>query len=255
MWLGAFVERETGSSTNPSAAPASTSGTASATSTPGIRPERHRPHPRRTSRGRVPDPPRVRLLDPGDGVRRLRRHRQRRRPHALHLGHADLRRESTPGGEFIVATENGMLYPLQQAAPKANLIEANRMAVCKYMKMITLPKLRDSLARDEVRGQRPAGDRREGEAADRAHGRDRVGPAAELPKDAAVSATALAGCGRGRDGRECGKSDETLLDERPGSVRVPATDCADSVTKVHGTSHRCIGLNSRNTDPTPPMGA
>ena len=39
-----------------------------------------------------------------------------------------------------------MLYPLQQAAPKANLIEANRMAVCKYMKMITLPKLRDSLA-------------------------------------------------------------------------------------------------------------
>jgi quinolinate synthase len=39
-----------------------------------------------------------------------------------------------------------MLYPLQQAAPKANLIEANRMAFCKYMKMITLPKLRDSLA-------------------------------------------------------------------------------------------------------------
>ncbi|MBN9622153.1 MAG: quinolinate synthase NadA, partial [Actinobacteria bacterium] len=32
------------------------------------------------------------------------------------------------------------------AAPKANLIEANRMAFCKYMKMITLPKLRDSLA-------------------------------------------------------------------------------------------------------------
>ncbi|HTT96001.1 MAG TPA: quinolinate synthase NadA, partial [Solirubrobacterales bacterium] len=49
-------------------------------------------------------------------------------------------------GEFIVATENGMLYPLQQAAPKANLIEANRMAFCKYMKMITLPKLRDALA-------------------------------------------------------------------------------------------------------------
>ena len=38
-----------------------------------------------------------------------------------------------------------MLYPLQQAAPQANLIEANRMATCKYMKMITLPKLRDSL--------------------------------------------------------------------------------------------------------------
>jgi quinolinate synthase len=53
--------------------------------------------------------------------------------------------EANPEGEFIVATENGMLYPLQQAAPQANLIEANRMATCKYMKMITLPKLRDSL--------------------------------------------------------------------------------------------------------------
>ena len=50
-----------------------------------------------------------------------------------------------PDGEFIVATETGMLYPLQQVAPEANLIEANRMAFCKYMKMITLPKLRDSL--------------------------------------------------------------------------------------------------------------
>jgi quinolinate synthase len=53
--------------------------------------------------------------------------------------------EANPDGEFIVATENGMLYPLQQAAPGATLHEANRMAVCKYMKMITLPKLRDSL--------------------------------------------------------------------------------------------------------------
>jgi quinolinate synthase len=50
-----------------------------------------------------------------------------------------------PEGEFIVATETGMLYPLQQAAPRARLVEANRMAFCKYMKMITLPKLRDSL--------------------------------------------------------------------------------------------------------------
>jgi quinolinate synthase len=50
-----------------------------------------------------------------------------------------------PDGEYIVATETGMLYPLQQAAPQARLIEANRMAFCRYMKMITLPKLRDSL--------------------------------------------------------------------------------------------------------------
>jgi len=50
-----------------------------------------------------------------------------------------------PDGEYIVATENGMLHPLQQAAPEASLVEANRMAFCKYMKMITLPKLRDGL--------------------------------------------------------------------------------------------------------------
>jgi quinolinate synthase len=50
-----------------------------------------------------------------------------------------------PEREYIVATETGMLYPLQQAAPGATLIEANRMAFCRYMKMITLPKLRDSL--------------------------------------------------------------------------------------------------------------
>jgi quinolinate synthase len=53
--------------------------------------------------------------------------------------------EANPDGSFIVATENGMLYPLQQAAPQARLTEANRMAFCKYMKMITLPKLRDCL--------------------------------------------------------------------------------------------------------------
>jgi quinolinate synthase len=53
--------------------------------------------------------------------------------------------ERKPDGSYIVATETGMMYPLRQAAPRANLIEANRMAFCKYMKMITLPKLRDSL--------------------------------------------------------------------------------------------------------------
>ncbi len=53
--------------------------------------------------------------------------------------------QRNPDGEFIVATENGMLHPLEQAAPGATLIEANRMAYCKYMKMITLPKLRDAL--------------------------------------------------------------------------------------------------------------
>jgi quinolinate synthase len=53
--------------------------------------------------------------------------------------------EANPDGSYIVATETGMLYPLERAAPGADLIAANRMAFCKYMKMITLPKLRDCL--------------------------------------------------------------------------------------------------------------
>jgi len=50
-----------------------------------------------------------------------------------------------PDDEFIVATETGMLYPMHEQAPRAELFAANEAAVCKYMKMITLPKLRDSL--------------------------------------------------------------------------------------------------------------
>jgi quinolinate synthase len=50
-----------------------------------------------------------------------------------------------PDGDFIIATETGMLHPLHKAAPRARLTPANPKAVCKYMKMITLPKLRDSL--------------------------------------------------------------------------------------------------------------
>jgi quinolinate synthase len=45
----------------------------------------------------------------------------------------------------IVATETGMLHPLRQAAPDIEFIAANEAAHCRYMKMITLPKLRDTL--------------------------------------------------------------------------------------------------------------
>jgi quinolinate synthase len=47
--------------------------------------------------------------------------------------------------EFIVATETGMLHPLAKDNPGKEFIPANRAAACKYMKMITLPKLRDAL--------------------------------------------------------------------------------------------------------------
>jgi quinolinate synthase len=53
------------------------------------------------------------------------------------------------GGTAIVATETGMLHPLRQAAPETEFIAANEAAHCRFMKMITLPKLRDAL-RDGV---------------------------------------------------------------------------------------------------------
>ncbi len=64
---------------------------------------------------------------------------------------------STPGSSAIVATEIGMLHPLRLAAPQTDFIAANEAASCRYMKMITLPKLRDAL-RDGVHRVRVAPD-------------------------------------------------------------------------------------------------
>ncbi len=53
--------------------------------------------------------------------------------------------EASGAREAVVATEIGMLHPLQMAAPKVEFIPANAEASCVFMKMITLPKLRDAL--------------------------------------------------------------------------------------------------------------
>ena len=73
--------------------------------------------------------------------------------------------------EAVVATETGMLYPLELAAPDVNFIPANPRASCVYMKMITLPKLQRRAARYEVRGARAPRHRRAGAGADRSDGR------------------------------------------------------------------------------------
>ncbi len=49
------------------------------------------------------------------------------------------------GGTAIVATETGMLHPLRAAAPDTEFIAANEAAHCRFMKMITLPKLHHAL--------------------------------------------------------------------------------------------------------------
>jgi quinolinate synthase len=67
--------------------------------------------------------------------------------HAAHArdGDGDGASVSSARRQAIVATEVGMLYPLQMAAPDVEFIPANAEASCRYMKMITLPKLRDAL--------------------------------------------------------------------------------------------------------------
>lgn len=65
--------------------------------------------------------------------------------HLLSTGQMLDHLKANPTGQFVVATEIGMLHPLAQAAPQAELIAANPCASCPFMKMITLEKLRDCL--------------------------------------------------------------------------------------------------------------
>ena len=67
------------------------------------------------------------------------------RTHMLSTGGMLTFARESEADSFIVATETGMLHPLEQENPGKSFIPANRAAVCQYMKMITLPKLRDAL--------------------------------------------------------------------------------------------------------------
>src|SRR5919107_210340 len=67
------------------------------------------------------------------------------RTHMLSTGGMLSFARNSPADEFIVATETGMLHPLEKENPGKEFIPANRAAACRYMKMITLPKLRDAL--------------------------------------------------------------------------------------------------------------
>ncbi|HEY4333693.1 MAG TPA: quinolinate synthase NadA [Ilumatobacteraceae bacterium] len=59
---------------------------------------------------------------------------------------------TTTATKVLVATETGMLHQLHKANPLVIFEPVNRAAVCKYMKMITPPKLERALVegRDEV---------------------------------------------------------------------------------------------------------
>jgi quinolinate synthase len=51
----------------------------------------------------------------------------------------------SPNDEFIVATEVGILHRLRRENPSKRFFAANDRAVCAYMKVTTLPKVRRSL--------------------------------------------------------------------------------------------------------------
>ncbi|MDQ3725410.1 MAG: quinolinate synthase NadA [Actinomycetota bacterium] len=144
MWLGAFVERETGVAEDPARRARFHIWDGECHVHAGIRPDD-------ITRTRAENPNAEFLIHPECGCSTQAMEYvasgdiEAEGVHMLSTSGMQQHVEANPEGEFIVATENGMLYPLQQAAPKANLIEANRMAFCSYMKMITLPKLRDSL--------------------------------------------------------------------------------------------------------------
>ncbi len=51
----------------------------------------------------------------------------------------------SPAEDFLVATENGILHRLEKDVPGKRFETVSERAICKYMKMITLKKVRDSL--------------------------------------------------------------------------------------------------------------
>lgn len=144
MWLGAFVERATGIKDDPERAARFHIWDGECHVHAGIRPDD-------ISRTRAENPDAEFLIHPECGCSTQAMEYVASGdidPEGVHMLSTSGMIEhvkQNPDQSYVVATENGMLYPIRQAVPQANLIEANRMAFCKFMKMITLPKLRDSL--------------------------------------------------------------------------------------------------------------
>ena len=168
MWLGAYVERDDRAAT-------CTSGTASATCTPasGRRDitDVRASHPdaeflihpecgcttqvmEYVASGDV-DCRSARTCSPPAGMLSFARRLRRR-----HVHRRDRDRDAAPAG--------ARRTPARRSSP------ANRAAVCRYMKMITLPKLRDALRDLKPVVTVPTRRRRARARADRAHGRDRL---------------------------------------------------------------------------------
>ncbi len=153
MWLGAYVEKQMGKPMHVWDGECHVHA--------GIRPADIETHARGPPRGRLPDPPRVRLHDKRDGVRR----RRGRRPCGVQmlstggmLEYAEPRR-GPPGPEAIVATEIGMLYPLQMAAPDVDLHPRQPGGELQVHEDDHAAEAAGILREQQVRGQGARGDR------------------------------------------------------------------------------------------------
>lgn len=62
---------------------------------------------------------------------------------------------SSTNNEFVVATETGILYRMQKENQDKNFIPLKNDAVCKYMKMITIEKVYNSLLNNVYKVQVP----------------------------------------------------------------------------------------------------
>ena len=74
----------------------------------------------------------------------------------------------------MVATETGIIHRLKREVPEKEFEAAHEAAVCRFMKMITLEKVRDSLRDLKYEVTVEPGIARARPRRDRPHGRDRL---------------------------------------------------------------------------------
>jgi quinolinate synthase len=67
------------------------------------------------------------------------------RTHIMSTGGMIRHAQQSAADEFIVATEVGVLYQMEQQSPAKRFLPANPDAICPFMKKITLPKVLASL--------------------------------------------------------------------------------------------------------------
>jgi quinolinate synthase len=81
------------------------------------------------------------------------------RPEGVHIASTERMVQLTkerPAQEFIIATETGIMHRMEQLNPQKRFFAADPEAVCAFMKVITLPNVRDSLKLDQFHVTVPA---------------------------------------------------------------------------------------------------